>query len=172
RSRATSNAATIPTRGSCGWTTASGPVYCAPSSVARRAVRPPLTRSRLLVGEIIKRSLKLLRRRLRLLGAPLPCRLLVLALLALADEFGPQLTLPTAHASPNLLPPSAQRPMWHERGDHANRQLVRFQRDCYGRAAPGNRWHDPVRPHQGPEHRLYRGDGGRHRSQGSAGGRQ
>jgi hypothetical protein len=30
--------------------------------------------------------------------------------------------------------------MWYERGDHANRRLVRFQRDCYGRAAPGNRW--------------------------------
>jgi hypothetical protein len=35
----------------------------------------------------------------------------------------------------NLLPPSTQRPMWHERGDHANRRLIRFQRDCYGRAA-------------------------------------
>ena len=33
---------------------------------------------------------------------------------------------------------------------------------------------DPVRPNQGPEHRLYRriSDGGRHRSQGSAGGRR
>src|SRR5262249_26324711 len=77
-----------------------GPVCCAPSSAARRAVRPPLTRSRLLVGEIIKRSLKLRRCRLRLLGSPLPRLLLVLALLALADECGPQLTLPTAHASP------------------------------------------------------------------------
>src|SRR5215831_16638761 len=37
---------------------------CAPSGPARRAVRPPLTRSRLLVGEIIKRSLKLRRCRL------------------------------------------------------------------------------------------------------------
>jgi hypothetical protein len=73
---------------------------CAPSSAARRAVRPPLTRSRLLVGEIIKRSLKLSRYRLRLLGSPLPRLLLVLALLTLADECGPQLTLPTAHASP------------------------------------------------------------------------
>src|SRR5262249_8839740 len=69
---------------------------CAPSSAARRAVRPPLTRSRLLVGEIIKRSLKLRRCRLRLLGSPLPRLLLVLALLALADECGPQLTLPTS----------------------------------------------------------------------------
>src|SRR6516164_10634671 len=73
---------------------------CAPSSAARRAVRPPLTRSRLLVGEIIKRSLKLRRCRLRLLGSPLPRLLLVLALLALADECGPQLTLLTAQASP------------------------------------------------------------------------
>jgi hypothetical protein len=46
--------------------------------------------------------------------------------------------------------------MWHERGDHANRQLVRFQGGCHGRA-PGDRRQDPVRPHQGPEHRLYRG---------------
>src|SRR6516162_6498703 len=56
-------------------------------------------RSRLLVGEIVERSLKLRRCRLGLLGSPLPRLLLVLALFALADEFGPQLTLPTAHAS-------------------------------------------------------------------------
>src|SRR5262249_8654836 len=58
-------------------------------------------------------------------------------------------------------------------GDHDNRQLARFQRGCHG-GAPGDRWQDPVRPHQGPEHRLCRGisDGARHRSQGSAGGRR
>src|SRR2546430_14639472 len=52
-------------------------------------------------------------------------------------------------------------------GDHDNRQLARFQRGCHGRAF-GDRWQDPVRPHQGPEHRLYCGisDGTRHRSQG------
>src|SRR5262249_39560265 len=31
-------------------------------------------------------------------------------------------------------------------GDHANRQLIRSQRGCHGRA-PGNRWQDPVWPH-------------------------
>ena len=56
-------------------------------------------------------------------------------------------------------------------GDHDNRRCARFQRGRHGRA-PGDRWQDPVRPHQGPKHRLYRGisDGGRHRFQGSAGG--
>ena len=39
---------------------------------------------------------------------------------------------------------------------HGNRLLVRSQRGCHGRA-PGDRWQDPVWPHQGPEHRLYRG---------------
>src|SRR5262245_51348925 len=62
----------------------------------------PALRRRLLdtANEIIERSLELRRRRLRLLGSPLSRRLLVLAPLALADEFGPQLTLPTAHVSP------------------------------------------------------------------------
>jgi len=32
-------------------------------------------------------------------------------------------------------------------GDHANRELVRFQRDCHGRA-PGDRRQDPVWPHE------------------------
>src|SRR6266704_3347862 len=95
----------------CGWTTASGPACCRHSSAARKAGRLPLTRSRLLVGEIIKRSLKLRRCRLRLLGSPLPRLLLVLALFALADEFGPQLTLPTAQASPK--PVAAVRPTSH-----------------------------------------------------------
>src|SRR6516165_9506457 len=44
---------------------------CAPSGAARRAVRPPLARSRLLVGGIIKRSLKL--RRCRLSCVTLTC---------------------------------------------------------------------------------------------------
>src|SRR5262249_34841630 len=41
-----------------------------------------------------------------------------------------------------------------------------LQRGRHGRA-PNDRWQDPVRLHQGPEYRLYRGisDGGRHRSQ-------
>src|SRR5262249_19816250 len=50
--------------------------------------------------QAIECSLELRRRRLRLPGAPLPRRLVVLALLTLADEFGPQLTLLTAHVSP------------------------------------------------------------------------
>ena len=32
-------------------------------------------------------------------------------------------------------------------GDHADRQLARFQRGCHGRA-PSDRWQDPVRPHK------------------------
>src|SRR5215813_3720569 len=63
--------------------------------------RPPaLIGLQRLSGEVIERSLELRRRRLWLLGSPLSRRLLVLAPLALADEFGPQLTLPTAHVSP------------------------------------------------------------------------
>src|SRR5215831_3676670 len=63
--------------------------------------RPPaLIGSRRLFGELVKRSLELRRRWLRLLGSPLSRRLVVLAPLTLADEFGPQLTLPTAHVSP------------------------------------------------------------------------
>src|SRR6516164_89028 len=63
--------------------------------------RPPaLIGSRRLFGEIVERSLELRRRRLRLLGSPLARRLHVLALLVLAHEFGPQLTLLTAHMSP------------------------------------------------------------------------
>src|SRR5215467_874586 len=55
--------------------------------------RPPaLIGSRRLFGEIAERSLELRRR--RLLGSPLSRRLVVLALLTLADEFGPQLTPP------------------------------------------------------------------------------
>ena len=69
-------------------------------NAARRTAKLPLIRSRRLFGEIVERRLELLRCRLRCLGAPFPRRLLVLAPLALADEFGPQLTLPTAHTSP------------------------------------------------------------------------
>ena len=81
------------------------------------------TRSRLLVGEIIKRSLKLRRCRLGLLGSPLPRLLLVLALLALADEFGPRLTLPTAHAS-RALSNARWRTCWS--AGHAIEQRLRI----------------------------------------------
>jgi molybdopterin-biosynthesis enzyme MoeA-like protein len=37
-------------------------------------------------------------------------------------------------------------PLKHLAGDHANRQLVRFQGGCHGRA-PGDRWQDLVWPH-------------------------
>src|SRR5262249_60842697 len=53
RSRVTSNAATIPTRGSFGWTTASGPVCCAHSSAARRAARLLLAGLQCRFGELV-----------------------------------------------------------------------------------------------------------------------
>src|SRR6516162_2462483 len=61
--------------------------------------RPPaLIGSRRLCGEIVERRLEVRRRQLwPFLGPPLSRRLLVFAPLALADEFGPQLTLLTAH---------------------------------------------------------------------------
>src|SRR6516164_5420213 len=64
--------------------------------------RPPaLIGSHRLCGEIVEHRLELRRCRLWLfLGPPLSRRLVVLALLTLADEFGPQLTLLTAHVSP------------------------------------------------------------------------
>src|SRR5262245_33013452 len=63
----------------------------------------PALRLRLLdtANEIIERSLELRRCRLRLLGSPLSRWLLVLALLALADELSPQLPLPIAHGDPS-----------------------------------------------------------------------